>query len=404
MKRIIICFVVLAMTSLGIKAQKLVYIPDSLKAYNLDNPNERWCWKHSVQTDNLVFFWEKGFGDNPLCPPDLDGHPMKVDMENLENRVEGFYQFFRDSLRFSLPGSKADKYKMMVMINYSLDGTAYGGTYDNFIGALWVAPNRIQDKKLNCLAHELGHSFQLQISADSISDIWGGNGFFEMTSQWMLWQVNPNWVTDENYHFQAFRKLTHKAFLSIDNIYHSPYVLEYWAEKHGLDFIAKLYRNGKIEEDPALTYMRMCMINQKQFNNEMFDCYTHLLNFDFRHAYNETRPYACTFSTPMDSVGMNTYRIPADMAPEEYGFNAIKLAKPLKKNNIKIKVKRLSKDNGCDLKYSLVEEPECYYLLVMNAPRKHVMLQHPDEYDNNLNAKPAVIEYQISVKGTNILK
>ena len=84
--------------------------------------------------------------------------------------------------------------------------------------------------------------------------------------------------------------------------------------------------------------------------------------------------------------------------------NAIKLSKPLKKNKLKVKVKRLSKDNGCDLKYSLVEEPECYYLLVMNAPRKHVMLQHPDEYDNHLNAKPAVIEYQISVKGTNILK
>ncbi len=392
------------MSCIGIQAQKLVYIPDSLKAYNLDNPNERWCWKHSVQTDNLVFFWEKGFGDNPLYPPDLDGHPMKVDMENLKNRVECFYQFFRDSLRFSSPGSKADKYKMMVMINYSLDGTAYGGTYDNFIGALWVAPNRIQDKKLNCLAHELGHSFQLQIPADSISDIWGGNGFLEMTSQWMLWQVNPNWVSDENYHFQAFRKLTHKAFLSIDNIYHSPYVLQYWTEKHGLNFIAKLYRDGKTGEDPVLTYMHLCKLNQKQFNNEMFDCYTRLLNFDFRHAYKETRPYACTFSTPMDSVSINTYRIPNNIAPEEYGFNAIKLAKPLKTNNIKIKVKRLSKDNGCDLKYSLVEEPECYYLLVMNAPRKHVMLQRPDEYDNNLNAKPAVIEYQITVKCTNILK
>lgn len=404
MKRIIICFVVLTMTYIGVKAQKQVFIPDSLKAYNLDNQNERWCWKHSAQTRNLVFFWEKGFGDNLLCPPDLEGHSMKVDIENLKNRVEHFYNFFRDSLRFSLPGSKADKYKMMVMINYSLEGTAYGGTYDNFIGALWVAPNRIQDKKLNCLAHELGHSFQLQMAADSVSDIWGGNGFFEMTSQWMLWQVNPDWVTDENYHFQAFRKLTHKAFLSIDNIYHSPYVLQYWTEKHGLDFIAKLYRDGKIGEDPALTYMRVCKLNQKQFNNEMFDCYTKLLNFDFRHAYKETRPYACTFSTPLDSIGMNTYRIPADMAPEEYGFNAIKLAKPLKNNKIKVKVNRLSKENGCDLKYALVEEPECYYLLVMNAPRKHMMLPQPDENGNMGNVKPAVIEYQISVKGTNILK
>ena len=38
---------------------------------------------------------------------------------------------------------------MMVMINYSLEGTAYGGDYDGEIGALWIAPNRVQDEKLN---------------------------------------------------------------------------------------------------------------------------------------------------------------------------------------------------------------------------------------------------------------
>ena len=53
---------------------------------------------------------------------------------------------------------------MMVMLDYSLEGTAYGGDYDGQIGALWIAPNRVQDVPLNCIAHELGHSFQLQIS------------------------------------------------------------------------------------------------------------------------------------------------------------------------------------------------------------------------------------------------
>ena len=62
---------------------------------------------------------------------------------------------------------------MMVMINYSLEGTAYGGDYDQQIGALWAAPNRIQDEKLNCVAHELGHSFQAQISCDGEGEAWG---------------------------------------------------------------------------------------------------------------------------------------------------------------------------------------------------------------------------------------
>ena len=61
-----------------------------------------------------------------------------------------------------------------------------------------------------------------------------------MTSQWMLWQVNPLWMTEEQYHWEAFKQATHKAFLHTDNIYRSPYVLEYWSEKHGKDLVEVL--------------------------------------------------------------------------------------------------------------------------------------------------------------------
>ena len=125
--------------------QKLIFVPDSLKPFDLNDDNSRWCWRHSAQTQNIVYFWEKPFGDNPQNPPSLEGKPMKFDLGNLQTQVERFYHFFRDTLKFSLPGSICDQYKMMVMVNYSLEGTAYGGTYDDFIGALWVTPNRIQD-------------------------------------------------------------------------------------------------------------------------------------------------------------------------------------------------------------------------------------------------------------------
>ena len=154
---------------------------------------------------------------------------------------------------------------MMVMINYSLEGTAYGGDYDQQIGALWAAPNRIQDEKLNCVAHELGHSFQAQISCDGEGEAWGGSGFFEMASQWMLWQVNPDWQTDERYHWEAFTKLTHKAYLHLENIYHSPYILEYWGMKRGRPIIAELFRQGKRGEDPVMTYKRMTGLSQEAF-------------------------------------------------------------------------------------------------------------------------------------------
>ena len=125
-------------------------------------------------TPNVVCFWEKGFGDDLSKAPDLNGQKMTVDLDNLLSRVEYFYNVYRDMMGFLQPGSKADRYRMMVMINYSLEGTAYGGSYDGTIGALWVAPNRIQDNTLNCIAHELGHCFQIQISSDGKSQGMGG--------------------------------------------------------------------------------------------------------------------------------------------------------------------------------------------------------------------------------------
>ena len=67
--------------------QKLIFVPDSLKPYDFNDDNARWCWRHSAQTQNVVYFWEKPFGDDTSNPPLLDGQPMKFDIGNLQNRV-----------------------------------------------------------------------------------------------------------------------------------------------------------------------------------------------------------------------------------------------------------------------------------------------------------------------------
>ena len=394
-------------------AQKQVFLPDSLRCYDLNDDNSRWSWQRTAETDNVILFWEKGFGHDLSNPPMLDGKSMHVDLDNLMQRVETFYTYFRDSLRFTLPGSKADRYKMMVMLNYSLEGTAYGGTYDNFIGALWVAPNRVQDRKLNCIAHELGHSFQLQIPADSISDAWGGSGFYEMTSQWMLWHVNPDWLTDENYHFEAYRKAIHKAYLDGENIYRSPYVLQYWARKRGKTCIADLYRNGLRGEDPVITYQRLYGLTQQQFCDEMIDACQHIVPLDLGHAWSETRQYACTFDSPMQSVGKNRYAPADEVIPEDYGFNAIRL-QPIRAGR---KVTAVVESDST-MRYGFVavtadgkahygapvssgkatftiprgQEVSALYLVVMGAPTEHKMLTWWNRTPNR--QYPYVVEFK----------
>ena len=411
MKRIILLASCVFASYTALHAQKKIYIPEDLRKMDLQADTSQWSFKRSIETDDLILMWERGFGSDTSNPPMLEGKPMSFNLTNLRDRVQEFYHFFRDTLAFTRPGSKADKYKMMVMVNYSLDGTAYGGTYDNFIGALWVAPNRIQDTKMNCMAHELGHSFQLQIPADSVGDAWGGSGFFEMTSQWMLWQVNPDWLTDENYHFEAFKQLTHKAYLHLDNIYHSPFVIQWWSDLHGRKSIAELYRQGRIGEDPVMTYKRMYNMSQKQFCDEMFRGYQHLVNFDFNHARKETRQYACTFDTELEG---GKWLRPKNY-PEEYGFNAIKLDDKVNLNARKFRLNI----QGDNLRYGFVgittDDQSVYsdvnatefvvpkskrlshlYLIVMGAPLQHYHIPMPT--DENYKNPQKLLEFPYSFR------
>ncbi|HRN16855.1 MAG TPA: DUF6055 domain-containing protein, partial [Xylanibacter oryzae] len=343
---------------------KQIYIPKDLQTMDLQSDTSLWSYKRMDLTKDFVVFWQRGFGHDLNNPPKLKDNDMRVDLKNLETKLERFYNFYKDTLQFIKPGSNADKYRMMVMLNYSLDGTAYGGDYDQIIGAFWVAPNRIHDEKLNCVAHELGHSFQFQVAGDKKSEEWRldpsieaiqsnrgsgedslvswGGGFYEMTSQWMLWQVNPDWVADEEYHWDAYSHITHKAFLHLDNIYHSPYILEYWGMKHGLPFIADMYRQGKSEEDVVMTYKRMNHLTQKQFCDEMFDANRHIVNFDYPRVWKETRKFACTLSSKLVDKGNGWYQIAEGNAPENYGFNAIPLVVTEKNNRVKLQFKGLA--------------------------------------------------------------
>ena len=326
--------------------QKLIYMPKPSAAHDSSKADDdvefgwnssKWDKSRMVATDNVVLFWAPGFGDNITTAPeyiqvrengDTIRHDMTVDLANLLAALENFYGFFRDTLQFTKPSSKAEKYKMMVMLDYSLEGTAYGGDYDGEIGALWVTPNRLKDPNLNCIAHELGHSFQSQISCDGEGAGWGGAGFYEMASQWMLWQVNPEWQKDERYHLDAFTDLTHKAFLHIDNIYHSPYVLEFWGEKHGLPFIAELFRQGEVGEDPVMTYKKITGMSQAEFNDEMFKNYCRLANWDIDRVREKTRGYTDIWHTSFIDEKNGWKRISPENCPENYGFNIIPVDVP----------------------------------------------------------------------------
>ena len=355
---------------------KEIYIPEELRDNDFTSPDSKWSYYRMAYTPNVVCFWEKGFGDDLSKAPDLDGHKMTVDLDNLLSRVEYFYNVYRDMMGFLLPGSKAEKYRMMVMLNYSLEGTAYGGCYDNEIGALWIAPNRVQDKTLNCIAHEIGHSFQIQISCDGHGGA-GGGGIFETSAQWMLWNVNPRWTTDENYHWEAFKKLIHLSIFNSENMYHAPFVLEYWSMLHGLTYMADMFRGGQRGEDFTQTYMRMYNVDVKQMGDELLDCYSRLITFDFPDKQKESLRYSCEMLSEMtDTAG---WKKPVN-APQTYGFNVDEITLPAEGQTVKVQFQALSKADNIGYRYGLVavdNDNHATYLGANSEAKKTLTYKNP---------------------------
>ena len=137
--------------------------------------------------------------------------------------------------------------------------------------------------------------------------------------------------------------------------------------------------------------------------------YQHLVNFDFTHAYKETRQYACTFNTKLENTSDGWLR--PEFLPEGYGFNAIKLDScvNLKSPTFHLRIR------GDQLRYGFVgittDGESIYsdvnatsftsegkplkhlYLIVMGAPKHHSDVMTDD---NVPKYKQYPYEFQIS--------
>ena len=126
----------LAITSF---AQKTVYIPRFITNENMDlnNPASQWCYARSTQTDNIIVFWEAGFGTDPSTATGT----YKVNMQTLLDVAQKSYTTYLDSLKFAIKGSSVtDKHKLMIFLLYSTEWAAYGSGQDELVGTLHVNP------------------------------------------------------------------------------------------------------------------------------------------------------------------------------------------------------------------------------------------------------------------------
>lgn len=347
LKILLFIFAVLAPYAGYANNGKTVYLPKKIATVpennNFSDNNSEYSNKRSAESPNFIIYWAKEYGDDPLLNKDLS---KRFDTERLLEQSERFYSYYVNELKIVKKGkSISDNHKVLVLVTGGTEGTAYGWGADNKVGIFWTPATRINKEPYGVVAHELGHVFQFFANCDHNSI--GFNGpINEMAAQYLLWQVYPEWISFEKFHMDGFVKKSYLSFLHPENAYHSPFLIEYWAERHGKTFYGKMLREVRKDEDPVEAYQRITKISQQQFNDEVFDASCKFVTWDLKRVKVIAAKYANQHSTILDAVGDNWYRVSKDNCPENYGYNAIKLKLPLKGNVVTVQFRSAMDDKG----------------------------------------------------------
>ncbi len=418
-------------------AAKELYLPDGIDRVpqnnDFNNKESEFSYSRMVEGENIALLWSKEYGDDPIANPDVK---KRFDPQTALMECERFYDYYVNVLKMVKKGeSVSDKYKLIMIVFGGNEGTAYGGAIGDEIGALWTPAVRINNTPYGVLAHEMGHSFQSFSRTDSGHG--PGGSIIEMSAQYMLWQVYPEWMTFENYHLVDFMKQTHYAFLHPINMYHSPYVLEYWSEKHGKQFFGELCRKTENGEDPVATYKRLNSLDQQQFNDEMFDASRKFITWDLKRVEKVAHKYANQHICLLEDIGDDWYQIPASLCPQNYGYNGIKLNVPPANTNVVLNFKGITdaegysnvksdkagwrygflaslkdgsrvygmvgKDNDGTLSFKVPDNTEYLWLVVMGAPTEHwPIVMRWGRRPGSEEIKDEQWPYKIKLSGTTI--
>lgn len=353
MKRFTTILVLLSLTAFGTYAQKTVYIPNEWKnpwpsdslLYKENDPDNLYTWSksRSVESDNVIVFWDKGYGTKK---PSESPSAYKVDEQDLLQKCEAFYELEINQLGFADPvNSNLSKYKIMVLLSHTTDWVCYGGGYDYQISALWVGPSACKPVG-HSVAHEVGHSFQYMCFSehgghrDSQTDNTGfhlpcGNGqtIWEQTAQWQAAQSYPDEMFSQS--ISVFRKSHNLAFSHEWHRYQSYWLHYYLCELYNdITTIAQVWNQPMTGQtsgnatDFNQALMKLKHLDVKALYRLYYDYAAHCVTWDLDACRDYGSPYVGDFDYRCVALGDTAYQVALSSAPEATGFNVIPLEVP----------------------------------------------------------------------------
>lgn len=331
---------VIILTPSEVRDYAKIYQPKEFGDMNWLRSDSKWSLVRSRQSDHFIVFWEEGFGEDPNAAHLPEA--LRVDVEDLLAKAESFFTINVEKLKFvqlNSNRSNLDRYKMQIYLHYQTEWLATGAGYDDVIGALWVNPSTCKPVG-STIAHEIGHCFQYQVYADLLAagetanDFSrgfrygfggnGGNAFWEQTAQWQSFQSYPE-EAFTSHNFTVYTENAHRHVCHEFQRYASYFILYDWQDRHGIDYIGRLWREAIRPEDPVEVYMRMNALTVEQMNDEMYEAATRFVTWDLDELRSRGDAYIGKQSWKFYPHAEGGYQVAYSHCPGTTGYNAVPL-------------------------------------------------------------------------------
>lgn len=309
----------------------------------LNDEASEWCYQRSLQSKHWILFWDKGYGG--VRPSGIDDILVTADQ---------IFEFYADSLRFITIGqgkSKSDSYKMIIRLRSTTEWEATGSGIDDMIGLLTLSQWAYTSRGGQTMAHEIGHCFQYQVHCDNgdqngwmyeWADSPNGNVFWEMCAQWQAYKFYPRMQFEDNEWLTGTLNGLHKHPLCEELRYNNFFIQDYWADRHGMDIVGRLWNQSRRLEDPFQAYMRLTMTKTPTndrlalLGDEMWDYAARMTTFDFDHLRELGKStIGKRAQTAMKQLAGNWWLVKESDCPENFGNNAIRLNAPSQDRTLK---------------------------------------------------------------------
>lgn len=349
MKRTIFTLLFLSVV-MAMAAQKKMYVPDEWRhpwnpdtlLYSENDPDNKYTWSksRSIESDNVIVLWDKGYGS---ILPSKSPEAFRVDEQDLLKKCEQFYDLEINRLGFvNKETTNLNKYKVMVLLNHTLDWVCYGGGYDFEVSALWLGPSACKPVG-HSVAHEVGHSFHYMCYADASGNnhnssstigtgfhlpVGNGQAIWEQTAQWQAAQSYPSEMYSQS--INVFRKSHNLAFSHEWHRYQS-----YWLHYYLCDLYDDITTVGQVWRQPMTgasdfndALMRLKGLKAEGLFKLYYDYAAHCATWDIAPCAPFRKPYIGDFDYHCVQTADSTYQVALASTPQSTGFNIIPLQVP----------------------------------------------------------------------------